>query len=84
MEIEKEIEAIRERNSRVEEDKAWEVSIARKAVIAVLTYAVTVIFCLSASIERPFITAIVPSLAFFLSTLSLPWLKKLWKKSRSK
>lgn len=84
MDIEKEIEAIRERNARVEEEKAWEVSAMRKIIIAALTYAVTVIFCLSASIERPFITAIVPSVAFFLSTLSLPWFKTLWKKNRSK
>lgn len=84
MDIEKEIQAIRERNARVEEDKAWEVSAMRKLIIAILTYAVTVIFCISASIERPFITAIVPSLAFFLSTLSLPWFKKLWKKYRPK
>ena len=40
MEIEKEIETIKERNSRVELDKAWEVSWTRRLFIAISTYVI--------------------------------------------
>ena len=43
-ELEKEIEKIKERNKRVEKDKAWETSIVRKIAIAILTYAVVVLY----------------------------------------
>jgi hypothetical protein len=38
------IEEIKKRNERVELDKAWETSWARKFLIAVLTYFVIVLF----------------------------------------
>lgn len=84
-ELTSEIEAIKKRNERVEADKAWETSIGRKVVIALLTYFVIVLFFFSAALPNPFINAIVPTLGFILSTLSLPivkslWLKKIYKK----
>ncbi len=42
--MKKEIDKINERNARVEADKAWETSIIRRAIIAVLTYIIIVIF----------------------------------------
>ena len=42
--LEKEIELIKERNKRVETDKAWETSWTRKICIAVLTYLVVVAY----------------------------------------
>ena len=78
MKIKNEITAIKERNERVELDKAWETSLARKIIIAVLTYFVMVIFFYFANLPRPFINSIVPSLAFILSNLSLPIFKKIW------
>jgi len=44
MDIEQEIRDIKERNNRVESDKAWETSKARKLVIFVLTYIVAAIW----------------------------------------
>ena len=38
MDLEKEIKEIKERNKRVETDKAWETSWTRKICIALLTY----------------------------------------------
>jgi peptidoglycan/LPS O-acetylase OafA/YrhL len=73
-----EIYAIKERNKRVEIDKAWETSLTRKIFIIIFTYIVIVIFFISAELPKPFINAIVPSLAFFISTLSLPIIKKIW------
>jgi len=78
--LEKEIQEIKARNKRVETDKAWELSGARKIVIAVITYVVTVIYFCFARIPKPFLNAIVPAMAFVLSTLTLPFFKKLWLK----
>jgi hypothetical protein len=80
MELKEEIDQIKERNFRVETDKAWEISITRKIIISLLTYFVIVVFFFMAELSRPFINSIVPSLAFILSTLSLPLFKKLWIK----
>ena len=76
--IEREITKINDRNTRVEADKAWETSAARKLLIAVLTYAVIVLFFFFADFPKPLINAIVPTLGFLLSTLSIPVFKKLW------
>jgi len=79
-ELKAEIEKIKERNARVEADKAWETSLARKVLIAVLTYIVITLFFLAASLPKPFINALIPTLAFILSTLSIPFFKKMWMK----
>ena len=78
MNIKKEIEIIKQRNKRVEADKAWETSLARKIIIAVLTYIVIVVFFYFAGLPKPFTNSIVPTLAFILSTLTLPFFKRLW------
>ncbi|MFA6475920.1 MAG: hypothetical protein WCV68_00740 [Candidatus Paceibacterota bacterium] len=77
-ELQQEIEQIKERNKRVEADKAWETSWARKIVVLVLTYIVIVIFFSFARLPEPFLNAIVPALAFVLSTLTIPVIKKFW------
>ncbi len=79
-ELEKEIKRIKQRNKKVEADKAWEISWARKVLITVLTYIVIVIFFYFAGLPKPFVNAVVPSAAFVLSTLTLSICKKLWLK----
>lgn len=79
-ELKKEVAALQERNHRVEADKAWETSLARKVVILVMTYFVILVFFVVAELPHPFINALVPTLAFALSTASLPFLKRLWLK----
>lgn len=73
-----EIEVIKERNKRVERDKAWEVSKTRKIIIALMTYIVIVIFLWSINAPRPWLNAIVPTVGFILSTLTLPLFKRWW------
>lgn len=80
--VELRIEAIEMRNKRVELDKAWETSWTRKCGIMLLTYAVVVLFFYSAGLGNPFVNAIVPTMGFFLSTLSLGWMKALWVRGR--
>lgn len=78
--LQKEIQKINERNQRVEADKAWETSLSRKLIIAILTYIVVVLFFFFAQLPNPFVNAIVPTMGFLLSTLSLPLFKTLWLK----
>ncbi len=78
--IKKDIREIKERNARVEADKAWETSLFRKILIAVLTYIVIVLFFTFAGLSEPLVNAIVPTIGFVLSTLSVPVFKKIWLK----
>ncbi len=80
--LEKEINKIKERNARVEAEKAWETSWTRIIIIAVLTYMGIVVFFYFAHLPNPFMNAFVPALAFILSTFSLSLVKKIWLKSR--
>lgn len=77
--LQKEINDIKLRNQRVEKDKAWETSVARKISVAILTYLTIVIFFFTIKVENPLVNAIVPTLGFLLSTLSLPFIKKWWQ-----
>jgi hypothetical protein len=79
-ELEDRIKKIEERNKRVELDKAWETSWARRIIILALTYVVITIFFLVASLPHPFINPIIPTIGFALSTFSLPYFKKIWIK----
>ncbi len=81
--LKKDVADIKERNARVEEDKAWETSLFRRILIAFLTYAVIVLFFIFAGLPAPFVNAIVPTVGFVLSTLSIPIFKKIWLKRRS-
>ena len=80
MNIEKEIEKIKERNNRVEMDKAWETSIFRKIIITILTYIVILSLFLISGIKNPYFNALIPTIAFLLSSLSLNLFKKIWIK----
>jgi preprotein translocase subunit SecF len=80
--IKKDIQEIKERNARVEKDKAWETSLSRKILITILTYIVIVLFFFFAELPKPFLNAIVPTLGFVLSTASIPFFKKIWIKSK--
>jgi len=78
--VEKRLNVIEQRNKRVEIDKAWEVSLSRKIIIAILTYITIVLFFFVAQLPKPFINSIVPTAGFVISTLSLPFFKKMWIK----
>ncbi|MBI2356879.1 hypothetical protein HYV12_02405 [Candidatus Dojkabacteria bacterium] len=80
--IEERVLKIEERNRRVELDKEWETSLARKVLIAILTYIVITLFFLVTQNSSPFLNAIIPTLGFLLSTLSLNYAKKLWIQNR--
>ena len=83
MDIQQEIEALKARNERVEADKAWETSNTRKCVLAVLTYFVALLFMWVIGVDKPFLSALVPTGGFMLSTLSLHGIKAWWLKRRA-
>lgn len=78
--LEERIEKIEQRNAKVESDKAWETSITRKISLIIFTYLAVGIYLDIISVNNPWINAIVPSMGFLLSTLTLPWIKKWWIK----
>ena len=76
--LENDIAKIRERNRRVEVDKAWETSWTRRIFIGVSTYLLIAVFLIIIKAEKPFISAIIPALAYVISTLSLGLLRTWW------
>ncbi|NYZ73609.1 hypothetical protein H0O00_00540 [Candidatus Micrarchaeota archaeon] len=80
--LSREVEKIKERNSRVEGDKAWETSFTRRAIIAIGTYLVSAVFLVAINSQYPLLVAFVPVLGFLLSSLTLPLFKEWWFGSR--
>jgi len=82
--IEKEIEALKDRNKRVEIDKKWEKSLTRILFIAGTTYIIATIWLYFIKENNIFLKAVIPTGGYILSTLSIPILKKIWIKATSK
>lgn len=81
MDIEKEIEQIKQRNKKVELDKKWETSFTRRICICILTYIVVVIYSyLIRYFDNIFLSSLVPVIGFTLSTLSVKYIRKIWEK----
>ena len=79
--LESRVRKIEERNQTVEADKAWETSVSRKLLLTLFTYGAISAYLWVIKVDRPFLSAIVPAVAFMLSTLVLPIFKKMWLKS---
>lgn len=76
--LEAEISAIKERNKKVEADKAWEQSWTRRISIVCLTYVIALVWLLIIHEPAASLKAFVPVAGYMLSTLSLPFIKKIW------
>ena len=82
-EIEEEVLKIKERNKRVEGNKAWETSWTRRVCIMILTYIVVVLYSyVTSKISNIWLSSIVPVIGFTLSTLSLGLVRKIWEKNK--
>ena len=75
-----EIQKIKNRNHRVEIDKAWETSWTRRGVIAATTYGIATFFMWRIGVTDPYLNALVPTGGYILSTLSLSVIKRWWIK----
>ncbi len=76
--LEGELRSIQERNTRVESDKAWEMSWFRVASIVAITYFVALVVLIVIGNQNPVRNALIPAVGYFLSVQSIPFLKKLW------
>lgn len=77
-ELDKRVLRIEERNRRVEMDKTWETSWVRRAILMVCTYLAIGFYLNVIRVSDPWLNAIVPTIGFFLSTLTLPIIKQYW------
>jgi len=74
------LEKLEKRNKRVELDKMWETSLTRRILLAAFTYLAVSLYLLAINVENPWLNAIVPTVGFLLSTLTMPFFKKNWIK----
>ena len=80
--VEDRLNKIEERNRRVELDKAWEKSITRIIFISIITYIVAFFVLYSIGVSKSYLSALIPTLGFILSTQSIPMIKKYWRKNK--
>ncbi|MFA6215518.1 MAG: hypothetical protein WC768_03045 [Patescibacteria group bacterium] len=78
--IEEKLKEIEQRNQRVEIDKAWETSWNRRGLLSLFTYLAIGVYLWAINLPRPWINAIVPAVAFMISTLTMPYFKQIWLK----
>ena len=76
--LEQRVQKIEERNKVVEADKEWETSWTRRILLTLFTYLAIGIYLWVIEISQPWLNAIVPAVAFMISTLTMPWFKKVW------
>ena len=76
--IEKDIIDIKKRNLRVEADKAWETSKTRAVFIVIITYIIASLVMWVIGVKDFWLGALIPTVGFYLSTLSLPIIKRWW------
>ncbi len=80
MNVEQEIVLIKDRNQKVEAEKAWEVSLFRVTTVAVITYFVASVVMYVIRVEKYYLNALIPTVGYILSTQSLPLVKRAWIK----
>jgi hypothetical protein len=80
--LKKRIDALEARNRRVEADKKWETSYTRRVLLFLFTYIAIGLYMWVIDVPRPWLNAIVPSVGFLLSTLTLPFFKDLWLRKK--
>lgn len=80
--IESRLQQIESRNAKVEADKAWETSWVRRGLLTLFTYLAVSLYLNAIHIDRPWLNAIVPAVGFMISTLTMPFFKKVWIRKR--
>ncbi len=76
--IQEELGVIKNRNKKVEQNKAWETSLFRRVSIIVITYIVASVVMYFIGVEKFLLNALIPTIGYLLSTLSLSFLKNWW------
>lgn len=81
--LESRVAKIEARNKKVELNKAWEGSLTRRCLIVVFTYISIGLYMWAIGVTDPWLNAVIPSLGFTLSTLTLPFFKKMWMRGKN-
>jgi O-antigen/teichoic acid export membrane protein len=76
--LEEDVAALKARNARVEADKAWETSWFRILTLTGITYVIAALVMLTVHLSRPWLSALIPAIGFFISVQSIPMLKRWW------
>jgi hypothetical protein len=76
--LETRIAALELRNKRVEANKGWETSWVRRLSIMALTYCVVSFYLHFVVHITPWVNALVPVIGYFLSTITISFLKQRW------
>ncbi|MBI1309127.1 MAG: hypothetical protein GC129_04655 [Proteobacteria bacterium] len=79
--IEQRLAAIESRNARVESNKAWETSLTRRLTVSAITYATASAVLYTLLVPDWYLGSIIPVCGYWLSTLSLPILRRWWESS---
>jgi hypothetical protein len=79
-ELEARVEKIERRNKGVELNKTWETSFVRRGLLVIFVYLAIALYLKFIIGINPWINAVVPSIGFLLSTLTLNYFKSLWVK----
>lgn len=79
--LSEEIEKIKQRNKRVEADKAWETSKTRTLFIAVTTFLLAFILMMVIDEKQPFLKAFAGAMLYLMSTTTYGVLKAWWLKN---
>lgn len=82
--LQSEIEAIKERNRRVEMDKAWETSKTRTAFVALSSFILIYIAMKLVGADHPLSNALISTVAYLLSTSTYGILKSWWLRQSEK
>ncbi|OGY51804.1 MAG: hypothetical protein A2951_01410 [Candidatus Buchananbacteria bacterium RIFCSPLOWO2_01_FULL_56_15] len=82
--LEQRVRRLEDRNKKVEADKAWETSWARRTLLTLFTYLAMGVYLRAIGIGSPWLNAVVPAVAFMLSTLTMPFFKHGWLGSKNK
>jgi len=78
--LEDRLQALEQRNRRVELNKRWETSWVRRICIAALTYVVVSVYLALVVHINPWINALVPTMGFLVSTLALGAVRSVWER----
>ena len=81
-ELEKRLEQVEKRNKKVEMDKAWETSYMRRGLLISFTYVSIGLYMWAIGVQNPWLNAVIPSIGFLLSTLTLQYFKEWWIKRK--
>ena len=74
--LEERVSKLEARNRRVEADKAWETSWARRLSLMLLIYIVVVFYLRFVIHIDPWINGLVPVIGYFVSTFTISFLKQ--------